>query len=317
MLEAGALQAGTLESGATEGGALALSLDDGDVFHVHTARPETHFAGRPGRARMSFLPEPPDAAAWQAVLARWRTGAPALVGVALWRDAGRVGGQAEVLTGPSAGTATVHIVPLRTDLGSRARGVLETDALADRSVAIAGLGSGGSAIALSLAQAGLGRIVLIDNDRLEASNVARHACGINDLGRFKTRAMRDLLRGKNPFMTIETHELDVIAEPAALERAVAGTHLLIGATDSDASRFVLNQLALRLGVTALFGRALARAAGGDVLRVRPHQGPCLACIFTEQYSRHPHAGTVGRGGKCRNCRPMCRRASARRRSRSG
>lgn len=58
-----------------------------------------------------------------------------------------------------------------------------------------------------------------------------------------------------------------------------GCDLIVGATDGNRSRSNINSAALRLGVPALFGRALTRAAGGDVLRVRPHEGPCLACIF--------------------------------------
>jgi len=252
------------------------------VFHVYTEAPQTHFAGLPARVHVSVLPAPPDAAGRQALLQSWR-GDAARIGVALWRGSRGAEGFARVLSGPREGEAALNIVPIRTDLGSRAKGLLETDALAARSVAIAGLGSGGSMIAVALAQAGLGRIVLIDRDRLEVSNVARHACGINDLGRHKTLAMRDLLRGKNPFMRIDTHDLDVTRDTEAVERAVAGVDLLVVATDSDPSRFVLNRLALKLGTTALFGRALTRAAGGDVLRVRPHHGPCLACIFTAQY----------------------------------
>lgn len=266
-----------------EGGALGLSLDDDDVFHVYTELPQTHFAGLPARVRVSVLPGPPDLSGRQAVQHRWGEGEPARIGVALWRGPAGADGLASVLSGPRAGEASLHIVPIRTDLASRAKGLLETEALAGRSVAIAGLGSGGSMIALALSQAGLGRIVLIDRDRLEVSNVARHACGINDLGRLKTRAMRDLLRGKNPFMRVDTHDLDVTRDIEALERAVEGVDLLVAATDSDPSRFVLNRLALKLGTTALFGRALTRAAGGDVLRVRPRRGPCLACIFTAQY----------------------------------
>ena len=45
--------------------------------------------------------------------------------------------------------------------------------------------------------------MLIDFDRLELSNVARHVCGVNDLGRYKTFAVRDSILQKNPQMIIK------------------------------------------------------------------------------------------------------------------
>jgi hypothetical protein len=50
-------------------------------------------------------------------------------------------------------------------------------------------------------------------------------------------------------------------------------------TDENRSRLNVNSSGLRLGATALFGRAITRAAGGDVFRLRPGNGPCLNCVF--------------------------------------
>ena len=36
-------------------------------------------------------------------------------------------------------------------------------------------------------------------------------------------------------------------------------------------------------ISTIFGRALTRACGGDILRVRPFTGPCLACVFTKDF----------------------------------
>ena len=173
----------------------------------------------------------------------------------------------------------VSRVPPRSELFSRSRGLLETDALAEKRVAIVGLGSGGSPIAVDLARSGVGRFVLVDPDRLELSNVARHVCGVSDLGRYKTRAVADAIRERNPHAEISCHEVDVDADRTATLELLRGADLVIAATDGQRSRYNLNRAALELGTTALFGRALTRAAGGDVLRVRPHVGPCLACVF--------------------------------------
>ena len=89
------------------------------------------------------------------------------------------------------------------------RSILETDILKESSVGIIGLGSGGSQVAVEFAKAGVGKLVLVDYDRLELNNISRHACGLSDVGRLKTNALKDLLLNKNPEASIETFELDI------------------------------------------------------------------------------------------------------------
>ena len=162
---------------------------------------------------------------------------------------------------------------------ARNAGVLETDALAHTSVAIVGLGSGGSLIADQLARAGVGRLVLIDRDRIEVENVGRHLCDLTDLGRRKTVAVADRLRARNPAIQIDAVDLDILSDTETFRRAVATCDVLIGATDNNASRRVVNRLAVETERPAIFGRAYTRACGGDVIRVMPG-GPCYECLFS-------------------------------------
>ncbi|GHJ47573.1 hypothetical protein Cs7R123_49150 [Catellatospora sp. TT07R-123] len=255
--------------------ALGMRLDGDDVFHVYTAKPRTHFSGTPCRATVRLADgagHPPTQPSEQVPIA-----------IDLSFVDGKVEATGSVVLASGPVEAAVHFVPVRTEIYSRNQGLLATDALAGRSVAVVGLGSGGSSIALALAQAGVGRMVLADRDRIEVANVARHACGIGDLGRRKTAAVADLLVGKNPDIQLSTVDVDVLTDTSRLTEALAGVDLIIAATDSDRSRFVLNQVALELDVTTLFGRVLSRASGGEVLRVRPSAGPCLACVYTERF----------------------------------
>jgi molybdopterin/thiamine biosynthesis adenylyltransferase len=175
----------------------------------------------------------------------------------------------------------IRFIPEKSDLYSRNKGLLETEALARKKVGIVGLGSGGSPIAIELAKAGVGNFVLIDFDRLELSNVSRHICGINDLGRFKTFAVRDAILQKNPHASITTLEIDVNERRDECILALETADLLACASDNDRSRFFLNEIALKYKIPALFGRAITRATGGDVLRVRPFQGPCYSCLYSQ------------------------------------
>lgn len=174
----------------------------------------------------------------------------------------------------------VRTVPDGSELYSRSKGLLETGVLSKKSVGIVGLGSGGAPIALELAKASVGRFVLIDFDRLELSNVSRHVCGLGDLGRLKTLAVRDALLDKNPSALIETLEIDVNEQSADCAQALSKVDLIVCASDNDRSRFLLNEIALKYRITSIFGRAITRAAGGDVLRVRPFIGPCYSCLYS-------------------------------------
>ena len=176
---------------------------------------------------------------------------------------------------------SIRLVPIKSDLYSRSKGLLETDSLSKKTVGIVGLGSGGSPIALELAKAGVGKFVLIDFDRLELSNVSRHICGTNDLGRLKTFAVRDAILQKNPYAEIITLEIDVNEYSNECTEALSKVDLIMCASDNDRSRFLLNEIALKYKTPAIFGRAITRAIGGDVLRVRPFIGPCYSCLYSQ------------------------------------
>ena len=88
-------------------------------------------------------------------------------------------------------------------------------------VAICGLGGLGSNVAISLARAGIGKLILIDFDRVDITNLHRQQYKANQLGMNKTDALRDNLLEIAPYVTLETHTICVKEENA--------THLLHGA----------------------------------------------------------------------------------------
>lgn len=72
-------------------------------------------------------------------------------------------------------------------------------------IGIAGLGGLGSAIALSLARAGVGKLVLADFDKVDLTNVHRQQYTLEDVGKFKTEALKRHLEEVNPFGCYEFH----------------------------------------------------------------------------------------------------------------
>jgi molybdopterin/thiamine biosynthesis adenylyltransferase len=176
---------------------------------------------------------------------------------------------------------SIQLVRLQADYTARMQGMFESDALATAQVAIIGLGSGGSTIAVQLARCGVGALRLVDYDRLEVHNIARHACGLADIGRYKTRAVAELLRALSPLVTVETIEADVLEQPDALARAIDGCDLVIVATDREAPKLATNRACWQRQIPAVYGAAYNRAFGGDVFRAMPPDGACYACFHDQ------------------------------------
>ncbi|WP_300949354.1 HesA/MoeB/ThiF family protein [Phocaeicola sartorii] len=171
-----------------------------------------------------------------------------------------------------------EIIPSKDSLYSRNKGILELNILENKRVMIVGLGSFGSQISIELAKAGVGHFVLMDFDRVELHNLARHTSTVNDLGRLKTDVISDAVKGKNPYAEVEKFPINIIDYPEILKEQCAKADIVICATDNNRSRFVLSEQLVSLGKTGIFGRAITRAEGGDVFIYRPG-GPCYCCLI--------------------------------------
>ncbi len=76
-------------------------------------------------------------------------------------------------------------------------------------VGIAGLGGLGSAVAIALARIGVGTLVLVDFDIVEPSNLNRQHFFIDQIGKAKTAAMKEILASINPYVKVFTHRVEL------------------------------------------------------------------------------------------------------------
>lgn len=88
--------------------------------------------------------------------------------------------------------------------------------LSGAAAAVAGLGGLGSQVAVMLARAGVGRLLLVDFDRVELTNLNRQAYGLSHLGMWKTQAMQQILKEINPWLELETKNCYVDQQNAAV-----------------------------------------------------------------------------------------------------
>ena len=78
-------------------------------------------------------------------------------------------------------------------------------AFSSATVAVCGLGGLGSNIAIALARAGVGRLILIDFDRVDITNLHRQQYKATQIGMYKTDALTVNLREIAPYIELETH----------------------------------------------------------------------------------------------------------------
>lgn len=145
-------------------------------------------------------------------------------------------------------------------------------------VMLVGVGSIGSATAVSLARYGIGRLVLVDPDRLEYRNLVRHQAGSAGVGKFKVDAMVDELKRVSPQLEVQSVPASVTSDANIVRELMAGVDLVVGSTDGVEPRRVLSHIARRARKTLVLACVLENGALGEVLRLRPwpNRG-CLSC----------------------------------------
>ena len=118
---------------------------------------------------------------------------------------------------------------------SRQKGLLETDWMMNMTAVIAGCGSAGSAVALQLARAGVGRFVLSDTDVMDIHNICRHQCNLTDIGRYKVDALKDRILQINPSADVKAIPKLIQDSEHELQEYIGKDTVIIGAGDNRMS----------------------------------------------------------------------------------
>ena len=185
-------------------------------------------------------------------------------------------------------------VALRAGLLSRSEGLLSRS-LRDRSALVAGCGSVGSYLAEQLVRSGVGRLVLLDPEEVEAENLSRAVYTADDVGRPKPEALARRLLEIDPAVELALVPSAVEAlAPAALDVLVRGADVVLAATDDPAAQRALDRFAFARGKPALFVGLYAGAQGGEVIVTVPERTPCYLCATRSRHEFERARGRVSR-----------------------
>ncbi|MGM0578511.1 MAG: ThiF family adenylyltransferase [Myxococcota bacterium] len=154
---------------------------------------------------------------------------------------------------------------------------------ADATALVIGAGGLGCPVVASLSEAGVGRIVLVDHDVVEPSNLQRQVLfGLADVGRPKVEVAAERVAARWPGTRVVPRR-DRLGD-ANVDALMREADVVVDATDDPEARFRINDRALAHRVPAVIAGVIRFE--GLVVAVPAGRGPCFRCLFESPPEPH-------------------------------
>ncbi|MCD8148310.1 MAG: ThiF family adenylyltransferase [Clostridiales bacterium] len=197
----------------------------------------------------------------------------------IWND-----DQAEISMRDNA-VAEIHIefYSCQQDAFSRNAGIVEKDRMTAKQAIISGIGSGGFKAGLELVRAGIGLLIVADDDIFAYHNVCRHECGIHDVGRYKVDCFAERAADINPYCKVYTfRDLIQHVDPAELDKLIGKDSIILSCADNRHCGYVCNELADRYHIPMVDAGCGPKASTGEIFYYKPDSGmACYTCAYGE------------------------------------
>ena len=152
--------------------------------------------------------------------------------------------------------------------------------ITDSRMLVIGAGGLGSPAALYLASAGVGRLTLVDSDRVDLTNLQRQVLHTTDrIGQLKTSSARIALQALNP--EVQIVEVPRRAGPDELDPLVAEADVVLDCSDNFGTRHALNRACVRHRRPLVSGAAVRFDGQLATFDRRAADAACYACVFPE------------------------------------
>jgi molybdopterin/thiamine biosynthesis adenylyltransferase len=147
-------------------------------------------------------------------------------------------------------------------------------------VLVIGMGGLGSPIAMYLAAAGVGHLVICDFDEVDLSNLQRQIIHSNSdrIGMNKAQSAKETLLQLNPEITVTA--LTTRLDQDSLTDQVQQADVVVDGTDNFDSRFLLNRICFQYKTPLVSGAAI-RMEGQVIVFANQGEGPCYRCLYKE------------------------------------
>ena len=145
-------------------------------------------------------------------------------------------------------------------------------------VLIVGAGGLGSPVALYLASSGVARITVIDDDRVDETNLQRQiAHKLSAVGQLKAESIAEAIAAINPDITVVC--VTTRADAALLDQLLPAVDLVLDCTDNFDTRHLINQASVKHKKPLVSGAAIRFDGQVSVYDPRQPDSPCYACVF--------------------------------------
>ena len=159
-------------------------------------------------------------------------------------------------------------------------GVAGQKKLADARITLIGAGGLGAPAALYLAAAGVGTLTLVDDDRVERSNLQRQVVHADArVGERKTVSAAVALRALNPSTRLDLRSERLVA--ANVETLIRDSDVVIDGADNFPTRYLLSAACVRLEIPLVYGAVHRFTGQVSVFDARRDDSPCYRCLFPE------------------------------------
>jgi len=157
-------------------------------------------------------------------------------------------------------------------------------------VFVAGAGGLGSICAFYLAAAGVGRMTIVDSDKVEATNLNRQILySTIDIGTPKVLSAKKKLEALNPHCLVKPIHAEMGA--GNILDLIGDCGIIVDATDNIETRRVLNSASLQRGIPFIYGGV--REFDGMITSFVPGRTPCFDCLFPALETPKRTIGVVG------------------------
>jgi adenylyltransferase/sulfurtransferase len=171
-------------------------------------------------------------------------------------------------------------------------GVEGQERLEMASVLIVGAGGLGCPAALYLGAAGIGHLVIADNDRVDLTNLQRQIGHRTDsIGSNKAASLRDSVLAINPAINVQASEGRLAG--SALADAVAQADVVVDCSDNFATRHAVNWATVASRKPLVSGAAIGFAGQLAVFDPREDESPCYHCLFPETVEEETRCSEAG------------------------
>lgn len=159
-------------------------------------------------------------------------------------------------------------------------------------VLVVGLGGLGSPVAMYLAAAGVGRLVLVDFDSVDVSNLQRQIVhGENSVGSNKALSAARTLSLINSATTLEV--VDQKMDETLADILFSRVNVCVDCSDNFATRFLLNRMSVKHGKPLVSGAAIRMEGQFTVFDPRQPESPCYRCLYEETGQEDMRCATNG------------------------